>query len=73
MIVTVKEQTSLPGMSPKAGVSDAVMLRISAPKTEGLAIELAVQLAAEIGRARYSEIVTMIERPRMLSIFAILS
>lgn len=63
--MTVKEQTSLPGMSPKTGMWDAVMLRISAPKTEGLAIELAVQLTAEIGRARHSEMVKMTKRPRM--------
>lgn len=71
--MTAKEQTSLPGMSPKAGMWDAVMLRISAPKTEGLAIELAVQLTAEIGRARHSEMVKMVERPRMLCILAIVS
>ena len=71
--MTVKEQTSLQGMSPKAGMWDAVMLRTSAPKTEGRVMELAVQLAAEIGRARHSERVKMVGRPRMLCIFAIVS
>ena len=61
-------------MPPKAGMWDAVMLRTSAPKTEGRVMELAVQLAAEIGRARHREMVTMIvEKLRLLYILVSLS